>query len=208
MSRVLMGPGSMIHRRRRAEGDIASGRSFPVVPDVATIVAVGPFDDLGHAQHLATMFIAAQQTCRTELVLLGTGAGRSLVVRRAAERALQTRLVLVEELVGPRRSQLLDTADLVIAGPGTTPDAILEVMAASRAVVAPANGVTAQLVMPHSAGLLYAPGEASAMTTAVARLLAHPGMRDQMGSRASQVAKNHRLQPLGGHWPDVQKKYA
>jgi glycosyltransferase involved in cell wall biosynthesis len=208
MSRVLMGPGSMIHLHRRDRGDTAFGRSFPGAPDVATIVAVGPFDDLEHAQHLAAMFIAVQRTCLTELVLLGTGVGRSLVVRRAAERALQTRLVLVEEPVGQRRSQLLATADLVIPGPGTMADSLVEVMAASRAVVAPANAVTAELVMPHSAGLLYAPGDVSAMIAAVARLLAHPELRHQMGSRASQVAQRHRMHPLSGQWPEDEKKYA
>jgi glycosyltransferase involved in cell wall biosynthesis len=62
--------------------------------------------------------------------------------------------------------------------------------------------------MPHSAGLLYRPGDVSAMTAAVLRLLEHPALRNQMGSRASQVARDHRLQVLSRQWPDDQKKYA
>jgi glycosyltransferase involved in cell wall biosynthesis len=208
MSRVLMGPGSMIHRHRRDRGDTASGRSLPGGPNLATIVAVGPFDDVEHAQHLATMFIAVQQTCPTELVLLGTGAGRSLVVRRAAERALQTRLVLVEKPVGQRLSQLLTAADLVIPSPDSVPSALVEVMAAGRAVVAAANAVTAELVMPFSAGLLYGPGEGTAMTASVVRLLAQTELRHQMGSRARQVAQRHLLQPLSTQWPNDQRQYA
>jgi glycosyltransferase involved in cell wall biosynthesis len=62
--------------------------------------------------------------------------------------------------------------------------------------------------MPHSAGLLYTPGDVTAMTAAVVRLLSHPELRRQMGSRASQVARGYRLQALSRQWPDDQKKYA
>jgi glycosyltransferase involved in cell wall biosynthesis len=178
------------------------------VPDLATIVAAGPFEDLEHAEHLAEMFAGVQKTCRTQLVLLGRGTRRSLVVRRAAERALQVRLVLIEDCAGPQHAQLLAAADIVIPSPDSAPSALVEVMAAGRAVVASAGPATAQLVMPHSAGLLYTPGDVSAMTAAVVRLLSHPELRRQMGSRASQVARDYRLQALSRQWPDGQKKYA
>jgi glycosyltransferase involved in cell wall biosynthesis len=208
MSRLVAGPVSMIHRHRTVRGDTASGRSLVGVPDLTTVVAIGPFDDREHAQELAAMFTDVQPKCRTQLVLLGRGTCRSLVVRRAAERALQVRLVLIDECAGQRRSDLLATADLVIPSPDSAPSALVEVMAAGRAVVASASPATAQLVMPHSAGLLYRPGDVSAMTAAVVRLLSHPELRRQMGSRASQVARDHRLQVLSRQWPDDLKKYA
>jgi glycosyltransferase involved in cell wall biosynthesis len=208
MSRLTAVPASMIHRHRSVRGDTASGRSLVRQSDLATVVAVGPFDDLEHAQQLAAMFTDVQPTYRTQLVLLGGGARRSLVVRRAAERALQVRLVLIDDCAGPQRSDLIAAADLVIPSPDSAPSALAEVMSAGRAVVASAGPATAALVMPHSAGLLYAPGEASAMTAAVARLLTHPELRREMGRRASQVAQRHHLQPLGQLWPDDQKKYA
>jgi glycosyltransferase involved in cell wall biosynthesis len=208
MSRLVAGHVSMLHRHRSARGDTTSGRSLVGVPDLATVVAVGPFDDLDHAQQLAAMFTDVQPTCRTQLVLLGRGTRRSLVVRRAAERALQVRLVLIDDCAGPQRSDLLAAADLVIPSPDSAPSALVEVMAAGRAVVASASPATAQLLMPHSAGLLYRPGDVSAMTAAVLRLLEHPALRNQMGSRASQVARDHRLQVLSRQWPDDQKKYA
>jgi glycosyltransferase involved in cell wall biosynthesis len=175
---------------------------------LATIVAAGPFDDLEHAQHLAAMFTGVQKTCRAQLVLLGRGTHRGLVVRRSAERALQVRLVLIDDCAGPQRSDLLAAADIVIPSPDSATSTLVEVMAAGRAVVASAGPATAALVMPHSAGLLYRPGDVSAMTAAVLRLLTHPGMRHQMGSRASQVARDHRLQALSRQWPDDLKKYA
>jgi hypothetical protein len=198
MSRLMAGAGSLSCRL---------SRSTASVPELATIVAAGPFDDLEHAQQLAAMFTRVQQTCQTRMVLLGEGARRSLVVRRAAERRLQTRLVLVDDCAGPQRSDLLVTADLVIPSPASTLSALEETMAAGRAVVAAASPATAQLVMPYSAGLLYAPGDISAMTAAVVRLLSHPELRDQMGIRASHVARDHRLQQLSRQWPD-DLKYA
>jgi glycosyltransferase involved in cell wall biosynthesis len=103
---------------------------------------------------------------------------------------------------------VLATADIVIPSPASTLSALEETMAAGRAVVASTSPATAQLVMPYSAGLLYAPGDISAMTAAVVRLLSHPELRRQMGSRASQVARDHRLQALSRQWPDDLKKYA
>jgi glycosyltransferase involved in cell wall biosynthesis len=121
---------------------------------------------------------------------------------------LQTRLVLNEDCAGPQRSDLLAAADVVIPSPTSTPSALMEMMAAGRAVVASASPATAALVMPHSAGLLYAPGDVSAMTAAVVRLLSQPELRYQMGSRASQVARAHRLQVLSQQSPEDLKKYA
>jgi len=206
MSRLLARAGSQSCRQRRDVDD--SVRPMVGLSNLATIVAAGPFDDLEHAQQLAAMFTGVQQTWRTQLVLLGGGTCRSLVVRRAAERRLQTRLILIEDCAGPQRSDLLASADLVIPSPASTPSALAETMAAGRAVVASASPATAELVMPYSAGLLYGPGDVSAMTAAVVRLLAHPELRRQMGSRARQVAQRQRLQPLSRQWPDNQKKYA
>jgi glycosyltransferase involved in cell wall biosynthesis len=208
MSRLLAGPGSMIHRHRSVQGDTASGRSLVGVSNLATIVAVGPFDDLDHAQQLAAMFTDVQRTCRTQLVLLGLGACRSLIVRRSAERRLQTRLVLIDDCAGPQRSDLLAAADLVIPSPASTPSALVETMAAGRAVVASASPATAALVMPQSAGLLYGTGDVSAMTAAVVRLLTHPELRHQMGGRASQVAQRCRLRSLSRQWSDEARKHA
>jgi glycosyltransferase involved in cell wall biosynthesis len=199
MSRLVARAGSRNCRQPRFTAS---------VPDLATIVAAGPFEDLEHAEHLAEMFAGVQKTCRTQLVLLGRGTRRSLVVRRVAERALQVRLVLIDDCAGPQRSDLLAAADIVIPSPDSAPSTLVEVMAAGRAVVASAGPATAALVMPHSAGLLYAPGDVSAMTAAVVRLLVHPELRHQMGRRASHVARDHRLQQLSLQWPDDLKKYA
>jgi len=192
---------------RAGSRNCQQSRSTAGVPELATIVAAGPFDDLEHAHHLAAMFIRVQQTCRTRMVLLGEGTRRGVVVRRAAERRLHTRLVLVDDGVGPLPTDQLAAADLVIPSPASTVSALAETMAAGRAVVTSASPAAAALVMPYSAGLLYTPGDVSAMTTAVERLLSHPELRGEMGIRASQAAQRHRLHPLR-QWPDDLRKHA
>jgi glycosyltransferase involved in cell wall biosynthesis len=189
-------PPSVNHGGRRERNESARARLSFGLPELPTIAAAGPFDDMGHAQRLAAMFTAVQQSCRTQILLLGAGARRSVVEQRAVEHRLQTRL-LVEDCYGQRRSQLLATADIVILSPSSGPATVIEMMAAGRALVAAANPVTAQLLMPCSAGLLYRPGDGSAMTAAVVRLLTHAELRMQMGSRASQVAELNTAQPTG-----------
>jgi glycosyltransferase involved in cell wall biosynthesis len=189
-------PPSVGHGRRRQPNESARARLSFGLPELPTIAAAGPFDDMGHAQRLAAMFTAVQQSCRAQILLLGAGTRRSVVEQRAAEHQLKKRL-FAEDCSGQRRSQLLAAADLVILSPASGPGTVIEVMAAGRALVAPANPVTAQLLMPCSAGLLYRPGDGSAMTAAVVRLLTHAELRMEMGSRASQVAELNSAQPTG-----------
>jgi glycosyltransferase involved in cell wall biosynthesis len=173
--------------RQRRDRTPALARLSLGLPELPTIAAAGPFDDESHAQRLAAMFTAVQQNCQAQIMLLGSGKHRSIIERRATEHGLQTRL-LIKECNGERRSQLLAAAELVIPNPTSGPAAVIEVMAAGRALVAAANPVTAQLVLPSSAGLLYRPGDGLAMTAAVVRLLTQADLRSQMGSRARQVA--------------------
>src|SRR5687768_9981668 len=125
------GPSSLINRQHRVRTDgSASAQSWIGLPDLAIVVATGPFDDLGHAESLAATFVAVQQTCRTQLVMVGTGAARHVVTHHAVEHELETRLLVIDECGGRRRSHLLAGADLVIPAPSSSPTALVEVMAA------------------------------------------------------------------------------
>jgi glycosyltransferase involved in cell wall biosynthesis len=197
MSRQTAGPLSLINRQHRVRTDgSASAQSWVGLPDLAIVVATGPFDDVGHAENLSAAFVAVQRTCRTQLVMLGGGTGCGIVARHAIEHELETRLLVIDECGGRRRSHLLAGADLVIPAPSSSQNALVEVMAAGRALVASAGPASALLVMPCSAGLLYGPGDASAMTAAVVRLLTHSELRHQMGVRAGQAAQRLPVKTL------------
>jgi glycosyltransferase involved in cell wall biosynthesis len=150
-------------------GTIAA-RSLLGLPDVPTIIAVGPFDDLQHTDQLTGAFAAVQLRCEAQLVFLGD------VVRKH------------------RWSDLIAAADVVVPSTTTGSSALLDVMAVGRPILAPANPATVQLVVPASAGLVYRPGDTSGMAAALLRLLTTPALRHGMACRAREVARRQRLE--------------
>jgi glycosyltransferase involved in cell wall biosynthesis len=169
-------------------------RASGALARVPTIVAIGPFDDREHAQQLATAFITVRGQCKAKLLLLGSGAQRVAVIRETSERAIGTSAHLTSDSCDDRWSEVVAGADVVVLGSSSGLSTLLEVMAAGRAVVAPANPATVQLVVPAIAGLVYRQGDLPAMTAALLRLLTDPALRRGMGGRAINVARRHRLE--------------
>jgi glycosyltransferase involved in cell wall biosynthesis len=159
-----------------------------------TIVAIGPFDERKHAQQLAAAFITVRQQCKAKLVLLGGGVQRAVVIRETSERAVGTSVQVVSGSCDDRWSDVVAAADVVVLSSSSGTTRLLEVLAAGRAVVAPADPATVQLVVPAIAGLVYPHGDLSAMTAALLRLLTEPALRRGMGGRAINVARRHRLE--------------
>jgi glycosyltransferase involved in cell wall biosynthesis len=166
---------------------------------VPTIIAIGPFDDRSHAHQLAAAFIAVRQRCQAQLVLLGEGVQRAVVIRKTSERAVGTSVHVVCGSCEDRWSDVVATADVVVLSSSSGITTLLDVLAAGRAVVAPADPTTVQLVVPAIAGLVYLPGDLSSMTAALLRLLTEPVLSHGMGGRAINVARRHHLETLAKH---------
>jgi glycosyltransferase involved in cell wall biosynthesis len=169
-------------------------RASGALARVPTIVAIGPFDDRGYAQQLAAAFVTVRQQRNATLVLLGSGAQRAVVIRKTSERAVGTSVHVVSGPRDDRWSDVVAAADVVVLGSSSGLATLLEVLAAGRAVVAPADPTTVQLVVPAIAGLVYRQGDLPAMTAALLRLLTEPALRRGMGGRAPR-----RTLPPG--WP-------
>jgi glycosyltransferase involved in cell wall biosynthesis len=182
-------------------------RSLFGLADLPTIVATGPFDDRAHAEHLATAFTAVQQVCRTQLVLLGTGAQRGIVMRRAAMDGVDTWLHLIEHCPGHRWANLLTAADVVVPSTASGARGLLEVMAAGCAVVALANPATVRLLVPNSAGFVYRPEDVSGLVGSLLRLLTKPTLRYGMATRASEVARRRQLKHTKRNPSDEGSEY-
>jgi hypothetical protein len=150
----------------------ATARSRLGLPDVPTIVAIGPFDDVQHTDQLTGALATLRLRCRAQLVFLGS------------------------EVDGSRWSDLIAAADVVLPSSTTGSRALLDVMALGRPVIAPANPATVQLVVPASAGLVYRQGDMSGMVAALVRLLTTPTLRHGMGCRAREVAQRHHLEHI------------
>lgn len=116
---------------------------------------------------------------------------------RRLERLLPDAIFTVAR-TGPELSELVASLDVFLhtgaeeaIGPG-----VPEALAAGVPVVAPASGGPLDLVRPGHSGLLYPPGDPSALRAAVAALAADPALRTRMGGHA-------RLSVHGRDWSAV-----
>jgi glycosyltransferase involved in cell wall biosynthesis len=193
-----VGPAAVASIPRLATSPIdpVDARWLVGLPDVPTLVAVGPFGDRADALQLAAAFIAVRQQCRTQLVLLGEGTQHTAVIVRAAEQDLGSCVHVVPESEDDRWSDLVAAGDVVVLGGSCGSGTLLDVMAVGRPVVAPTNRASVELVLPAIAGLLYPPGDVPAMASAMLRLLSAPVLCRGMGGRAANLARRHRLESL------------
>jgi glycosyltransferase involved in cell wall biosynthesis len=194
-----------IKQRPRTPLDPVDARSLVGLTGLPTIVAIGPFDDHVHAQQLAAAFITVRRHCKVQLVLLGTGEQRTAVMRRTSAQGVGSSVHVVRDSCDYRWSDLVAAADLVVFGSSSGTAMLLDVLAAGRPVVAPAGPATVQLVVPAIAGLVYRPGDVSAMAGALLRLLTTPVLRRGMGRRARQVARRHHLESIARKQSDERK---
>lgn len=185
-----------IARRALPLLDPSTARSMVGLANIPTIAAMGPFDDRLDAQRLATAFIAVRQCCTAQLVLVGAGRQRTTVTRRIFVQGLGNSVRAVCDCSDDQRSNLIAAADLVVLGSSSGSTTLLDVLAAGRPVVAPADPETVQLVLPAIAGIVYRPGDVVALENALLRLLTTPVLRRGMGGRARHVARRHRMETM------------
>jgi glycosyltransferase involved in cell wall biosynthesis len=175
-------------------------RSLLGLPGLPTIVAIGPFEDRAHSEQLAAAFSTVRRRCQVQLVLLGTGPERAVILRRTLAQGFRTNVHVERDLTGERWEHLVAAADVVVPCVAAGPRTLLDVLAAGRPVVVPADPVAVQLVVPASTGLVYRSGDVPAMARALIRLLASPTLRAGMGCRASEVARRYQGKPVMPQW--------
>ena len=185
--------------------DSAVARSLLSLADLPTVVALGPFDDLAHAEQLAAAFTAVRRRCNAQFVLFGTGVHRAAIIRRTFAQGVPSSVHVVPE---DRWPDLVAAADLIVPSTASGLRRLLEVLAAGRPVVAPVNPTTVRLVVPSSAGLVYRPGDVSGMAGALLRLLTTPSLRHGMAGRAREVARRHHTRQIRLHEPEREKEHA
>jgi glycosyltransferase involved in cell wall biosynthesis len=121
----------------------------------------------------------------------GEGELRQELERQARELGLQGRFVLrgrVDDV--PAFLSQLHVAVLCSHAEGMS-NALLEYMAAGRAVVATAVGAARDLIVDGVHGLLVPPGDAMAMAGAIGRLLRQPELAVRLG-QAARARANQR----------------
>lgn len=181
--------------------DPAVARSTMGLPDLPSILAMGPFEDRLDAQDLAEAFAEVRRRSAAQLIVFGTGRERSTVVRCAFAHGVGSDVHLLgSDPAG--WSDVVAAADVVIPGTASETTSLLDVLSAGRPVVAPIDLTTTRLVLLTSTGLLYRRGDVNAMAAALLRILTNPTLRHGMTCRASAVTCRRplvmRLQPAHG----------
>ncbi len=156
----------------------------------------GPFRRVGVVANLRPVkgldvFVdAASRVVRefpgASFVVAGEGSERVALERRAAEAGLGSRFVLrgtVADVPGFLAS--IDIAVLASRAEGM-PNAVLEYMAAGRAVVATAVGACTRLIEPGVHGMLVPPCDAEAMAAGIAWLMREGDTARRLGEAARE----------------------
>jgi len=156
-------------------GSLAAGAGLEVLVDaVATLVATR----VPHAK----------------LLIVGDGPGRNDLARRAARRGL-TQAVTFTSAGADDLPDLLAKMRVAVApqtlAPTTPPAAITECMAAGLPVVASAHPTFAAIVGHDTTGLLFRPGDAAGLASALGQLHADPLRRRHLGHQARSYAAGH-----------------
>jgi glycosyltransferase involved in cell wall biosynthesis len=120
--------------------------------------------------------------------IAGEGEQRAELEQLIGELNIGNRFDLVGAVADvPAFLASLDVAVLCSQSEGMS-NAVLEYMAAGRAIVATRVGANAQLIRGGEDGLLIEPGDATALTAAIEQLLRDPGAARRMGESARRRA--------------------
>jgi glycosyltransferase involved in cell wall biosynthesis len=171
---------------RRAETRRALGvdESTPVLVNVSRLV-----DGKGQANLVHMMAALAERHADAQLVLVGDGELRDELRAQAEAAGLASRV----RLLGNRHDvpDLLAAADVFVFASNSEGFglAVLEAMAARRAVVAYRLPALTEFVQDGTTGYLVELGDTDALAAAVNRLLDDPALADRMGAAGRFVVE-------------------
>jgi glycosyltransferase involved in cell wall biosynthesis len=165
------------------------------LPQLQGKKVVGFVGRLAEEKGLAYLMLAAQSIVREDrnvaFVFAGEGAYRDGLCNLAKRLDLENHVVLLG-----KRSDLADVyASLdVLVLPSLSegvPMVVLEAMAAGKPVLATRVGGIPQVIEDERTGLLVEPADAAQLTIALKRLLASPGLCEQLGQRGRDRVLAH-----------------
>jgi glycosyltransferase involved in cell wall biosynthesis len=125
------------------------------------------------------------------LVLVGDGEWRASLEQLVTEMGVSDRVIFTGSIGNPLA--IVQRADVVVL-PSLSeglPIALLEAMAIGRAVVASNVGGIPEVVQDGETGLLTAPADAQALSTAIVQLLKDAALRTSLGTRARAHVERH-----------------
>jgi glycosyltransferase involved in cell wall biosynthesis len=153
----------------------------------------------GHAVAIAALAEVVRGRPEVELVIVGEGRERAALERLAAASGL-TGHITFAGTVWPTR-EVLRGADLFLFPSLDEPQglALLEAAAAGVPIVASRTGGIPEMV-DESSAVLVPPGDAEALGSAIASLLADPERRAALAVEAARRVRRFDIRPIAGQY--------
>jgi L-malate glycosyltransferase len=151
---------------------------------IGTLAPLRPEKNVGR---LLRVFAALGKGPKTRLVIAGEGSEAPKLTRLAAELGIADRVVFTG---GVAPETVLGSFDVFALSSDTEqmPNALLEAMAASRAVAAVDVGDVKSMLSNENREFVVPRDDAAAFAAAIAALLRDPGKRDELGRRNRERA--------------------
>lgn len=189
---------------------VPAQRAPLAIPETAPLVFwAGRMDPVKGLDDLLDAFAIVRKRFPAFLMLAGSGDYEAAVRQRIAMNQLQDCV----KLPGRRDdiASLLATAD-VFAFPSHTegmPNALLEAMAAGKAIVTTRVAGCRDLIQNHETGLLVPPRNVKELADAICLLLRDTQLRSRLGSAAREhVRAYHDWHDISSRWADCYEHIA
>jgi glycosyltransferase involved in cell wall biosynthesis len=181
-------------------------------PDVATWVADRPLllcprrlvPKNGVAVAVEAMGVLADRGVDAALLVAGAGPQAAELTRRVGDLGVGSQVRLLGDVAATDMPGLTRRAALVIVPSvpskgveEATSISVLEAQACARPVVASRLGGLPEIVADGMTGLLFPPGDAAALATAVQRILAQPALAASLGAAAAAGVREHHSHVAG-----------
>jgi glycosyltransferase involved in cell wall biosynthesis len=175
--------------------------------DCFNVAAVGRLEPV-KALHLAIESLSAQGLPQNvHLHVVGTGSCEAELRRQCAAAGVEARV----HFVGFRRDarNFIAHCDALVM-PSLhegLPYTLLEAMALGTPVIASRVGGLAEVVRDEVTGLLFTPGDATALAGAIRRLIVDPALRARLGAEARRVQRaKYSLESMASSYLDIYKE--
>jgi glycosyltransferase involved in cell wall biosynthesis len=181
--------GVDVERFRSGAAGVEAKRALgldPLRPVVGTVGRLEERKRQGHLLH-AVRAMVAQGSPAPQVLLVGDGPLRETLATEAAHLGLASVVHFAGEIPDVRPAlAAMDVFVLPSAAEGMS-NALLEAMAAARAVVATAVGGTSEVIEDGRTGILVAPGDVTLLASQLRGLLSTPGRGEFLGAAARRA---------------------